>query len=183
MDSSESALNRLRDAVAESIHETGYNIELPSGDWMQLRYRVGPIEGRLTLHEKLLCFEFFLGKYSNKVSGSVLATNMAQAIPAPGPSVRSSLSPQPILELSIEVPLGLDNAFTIARIAIAQTADLAINLLKVGISTGQLLDPTSSQIGEFGLCKPTLFGRQAYQSRNWNNTFAGSEFLLVRGHR
>ena len=183
MSPSEIALNDLRNAVAESIYETGYNIALPLDDWTQLTYPVGPIEGRLRINEGLLRFEFFLGKYSNKVSGSVLATKMSRAIPAPGPSVSSSLSPQPILELLVDVHLGIDNAFMIARIAIAQTADLAIDLLKVGISTGQLLDPTSSALSDFGLIKPSFLGQRGHQSRNWKNGSAGSGLLLVPSER
>ena len=177
---SESSLHALRNSVTESIYETGYNIKIPIGDWTQITYPVGPIEGRLSIYEGSLRFEFFLGKYSNNVTGSVLATKMARAIPAPGPNVRSSLSPQPILELSVDVQLGFDNAFMIPQVAIAQTADLAINLLKIGITTGNLLDPTPTVLSEFGLLKPSLLGQRGHQSRNWKNAFAGSELLLAR---
>jgi hypothetical protein len=152
--------------------------QLPTEPWSELEYVIGPVKSKIVTSEEGLTFVFDLGQYESTQSASAICEVMAGRIPAPGPELSYGLSPKPRIKLQVLVPIMTGESERIVEFALAQTADLAIDLFRVGIASDRLLDPPLEVLEKFGLNPKSSKTSSGSASINWDDEFAGTKILF-----
>ena len=152
--------------------------QLPAEPWSDVEYKIGPVKAKISTSAQGLTFRFDLGKYENTQFAGAICEVMSGRIPSPGPTLSYSLQPKPQITLEVQVGIALGESERIVEFALGQTADLAIDLFRVGIASEYLLEPGQDELIRFGLMlnNPKYSGTPA--SSNWTNEFAGTKILF-----
>ncbi|MEN9692358.1 MAG: hypothetical protein RLZZ330_2 [Actinomycetota bacterium] len=172
MNGSELTLSRLIDIA---VQKGDLPIPKAAPGWQDRKIEIGPIGGRVRTSGWMLLFTFSLGKISGK--GGVSNTVEKIAAPFP-PEVRISgtLAPQPELTLHIAIPgTPTDDDRAVTQTFI-QVANVVVDVLRVAIETGTLIEPTEQALGAIGLVKPAFIVSK-HKSRNWNDRNLGGKLL------
>jgi len=159
--------------------------KLPAEPWTQVSYMVGPISANFSVSDVGLEFNFDLGQYSSTTNSNAVGEVMVNRIPDafPRSMISCGLQPQPRMTLNVQVPVNPGDGQKFIEFVLAETADVAINLLKAGFESGHLLSPSKSELMQFGLTPPTAdhsSDPSAIRSAsiNWANEFAGTKILF-----
>ena len=170
--------SRAKALLIELSNQGKLPFRLPLEPWSEVEYEIGPVGALASFNSTGISFSFNLGKYEDTRFASDICEVMDGRIPAPGPKLSYSLQPQPQITLKVDVPIGFGESERIVEFALAQTADLAIDLFRVGIASDYLLNPTQDQLIKFGLMpnSPKYSGTPA--SRNWADEIAGTKILF-----
>jgi hypothetical protein len=169
---------RTKNLLIELSNQGKLPFKLPAEPWSDVEYKIGPVLALISCTSTGISFRFDLGRYEDTQFASAICEEMSGRIPAPGPTLSYSLQPQPQITLKVEVAIPEGQGERIVEFALAQTADLAIDLFRVGIASEYLLDPTQDQIIKFGLMpnSPKYSGTSA--SRHWADEIAGTKILF-----
>ena len=170
--------SRAKALLIELSNQGKLPFRLPPDPWSEVEYEIGPVGALISCTATGISFRFDLGKYEDTEFASAICEVMAGRIPAPGPKLSYSLQPQPQIALKVDVPIGLGESERKLEFALAQTADLAIDLFRVGIASEYLLDPTQDQLIRFGLMPNTPKYSGTSASRNWTDEIAGTKILF-----
>ena len=170
--------SRAKALLIELSNQGKLPFQLPAEPWSEVEYEIGPVGAIASCNSTGVSFRFDLGKYEDTEFASAICEVMSGRIPAPGPTLSYSLQPQPQIILKVEVAIPVGQSERIVEFALAQTADLAIDLFRVGIASEYLLEPARDQLIKFGLMpnSPEYSGTSA--SRNWANEIAGTKILF-----
>jgi len=178
VDSEPNGDSRAKALLIELSNQGKLPFKLPAEPWLDVEYNIGPVLALISCTSTGISFRFDLGRYDDTQFASAICEVMSGRIPAPGPTLSYSLQPQPQITLKVEVAIPEGQGERIVEFALAQTADLAIDLFRVGIASEYLLDPTQDQIIKFGLMpnSPKYSGTSA--SRHWADEIAGTKILF-----
>jgi hypothetical protein len=170
--------SRTKTLIIELSNQGKLPFQLPSEPWSDLEYKIGPVNAEISCSAQDITFRFDLGKYENTNLASAICEVMSGRIPAPGPTLSYSLQPQPRISLEVKVVIASGESERIVEFALAQTANLAIDLFRVGIASGYLLEPAKDQLIKFGLMPNYSVNSGKPASINWENEFAGTNILF-----